>query len=295
MYSIRIFLTLLFLTISSESLALNNCKWNNMEAISCLTITKTPNSSHYNARGINKEVFNKKIINESGATSTLDLIKNIPGVDYYQAGQKGQQGAIFMRGSESNHTLVLLNGIAINDQSATNGLHDFGQDFIQTFQQVEVYKGSNGAHFGPDAIGGAINFITDFNYSNNYAVQGYNLKNNSITYNAANITENGWHLNFNGAINQIKANSALAKGKETDGSKNYQINLNSNKWLNDNFKFKSTFYYRDTKSDYDKSATQEESVTSDNKMYVIQTGVEKKTKNSFNNLIFHYHNYDRKY
>ena len=53
----------------------------------------------------------------------------------------------------------MLNGIAINDQSATNGLHDFGQDFIQTIQQVEVYKGANGAHFGPDAIGGAVNLL----------------------------------------------------------------------------------------------------------------------------------------
>ena len=40
-----------------------------------------------------------------------------------------------------NHTLALLNGIAINDQSVTDGLHDFGQDFVQTIQQIEIYKG----------------------------------------------------------------------------------------------------------------------------------------------------------
>ena len=33
-------------------------------------------------------------------------------------------------------------------------------------KQIEVYKGSNGAHFGPDAIGGAINFVTDVDYTN---------------------------------------------------------------------------------------------------------------------------------
>ena len=36
-------------------------------------------------------------------------------------------GAVFIRGAESNHTLVLLNGVAINDQSTTQGLHNFGQ------------------------------------------------------------------------------------------------------------------------------------------------------------------------
>jgi len=200
-----------------------------------------------------------------------------------------------MRGSESNHTLILLNGIAINDQSVTNGMAEFGQDFVQTVQQIEVYKGSNGAHFGPDAIGGAINFVTDIDYTNSYSVNGFSLKNNSVDYNTTKITDNGWHLNFTGATNQSKTDSAIAKGHEADGTKNYQVNLNGKKWINDNLKLKSTFYYRDTKSDYDSSATNEESVTADNKMYALQTGIERKTENSLDNLMFHYHNYDRKY
>ena len=65
-----------------------------------------------------------------------DILKSIQGLDVFQSGQKGQQTSIFTRGSESNHTLVLLNGIPINDQSSTDGLHDFGQDFIQTIQQL---------------------------------------------------------------------------------------------------------------------------------------------------------------
>ena len=200
-----------------------------------------------------------------------------------------------MRGSESNHTLVMLNGIAINDQSATNGLHDFGQDFIQTVQQIEVYKGSNGAHFGPDAIGGAVNFVTDVDYTNSYSVNGFSYDNKSADYNTTKITENGWHLNFKGAGNHSKTDSAKAKGNEYDGTKNYQINLNAIKWLNDNLKLKNTFYYRDTKSEYDSSDTKEDSVTSDNKMYALQAGIEHKTNNSLDNLVLHYHNYDRKY
>jgi vitamin B12 transporter len=290
---VRFFLLLLIL--SSSSNALENCKWNNQNGTPCITISKTSNTSTYNTEGINKKIFTKQQIIESGATSALELLKKVQGLDYYQVGQKGQQAAIFMRGSESNHTLVMLNGIAINDQSATNGLHDFGQDFVQTVQQIEVYKGSNGAHFGPDAIGGAINFITDVDYTNSYSINGYNLKNNSADYNTTKITDNGWHLNFKGATNLSKTDSAIAKGTESDGTKNYQINLNGNKWLYENFKLKNTFYYRDTKSGYDKSATQEESVTANNKMYALQTGVERKTNNSLDNIMFHYHNYDRKY
>ena len=291
----KLFLVLIFSILVSNVSALENCKWNNSKGTPCTTITKTPNTSNYNSNGINKTIFTKRQIVESGATTAVDLLKKVSGLDYYQTGQKGQQAAIFMRGSESNHTLVLLNGIAINDQSTTNGLHDFGQDFVQTVQQIEVYKGSNGAHFGPDAIGGAINFVTDIDYTNSFSVSGFSYNNNSTNYNTTKITDNGWHLNFKGATNQNKTDSAKAKGNESDGTKNYQVNLNGNKWLNDNLKLKSTFYYRDTKSDYDSSATKEDSVFADNKMYALQTGVERKTNNSLDNIMFHYHNYDRKY
>ena len=123
MNAIRIFFFLILSISSFNAVALENCKWNNSKGIPCATISKTPNTSEYNTEGVAKKVFTKQQIIESGATNALDLLKKVSGLDYYQTGQKGQQAAIFMRGSESNHTLVLLNGIAINDQSATNGMH----------------------------------------------------------------------------------------------------------------------------------------------------------------------------
>ena len=219
---------------------------------------------------------------------------------YIQSGQKGQQTSIFTRGTESNHTLVLLNGIAINDQSVTDGLHDFGQDFIQTIQQIEVYKGANGAHFGPSAIAGAINFVTDIDYLNSYSVSSSLseniIRNNSVEGNYSKITDGEWHLNFKGAATQSETNSAIAKGHEDDSVKNYQFNFNSIKWITDNLKeFKSTVYSRKTKADYDGSSTDEKGYVSDNKMYAVQSGFEHRSENSENNLILHYHNYDREY
>ena len=108
------------------------------------------------------------------------MLKLVSGLDVFQSGTKGQSTSIFTRGSESNHTLVMINGVAINDQSVTDGLHDFGQDFVQSIQQIEVYKGSSGAHFGPSAIAGAINFITAIDYTNSYSIIGFSAKNNSL-------------------------------------------------------------------------------------------------------------------
>ena len=94
--------------------ALENCKWNNKKGVPCLTISKTPNTSAFNQSSVNKIIITKQDIINSGAVDTNDVLKLIPGLDVFQSGQKGQQTSIFTRGSESNHTLVLLNGIAIN-------------------------------------------------------------------------------------------------------------------------------------------------------------------------------------
>ena len=45
-----------------------------------------------------------------------------------------------MRGTGSNHVLVTINGISINDQSTTQGLHDFGVDFIQQYKKLKFMK-----------------------------------------------------------------------------------------------------------------------------------------------------------
>ena len=189
----------------------------------------------------------------------------------------------------------MINGIAINDQSVTDGLHDFGQDFIQNIDVIEIYKGSNGAHFGPSAIAGAINFITAIDYTNSYSVNGFSGKNNSSSANYTKITDNGWHLNFKSSATLSETGSAIAGGSEYDGAENFQLNLNGEKWINDNLKFKSTIYSRKTVADYDNSATDETGYVADNKMYTIQSGFEHVSKSNENDLTFHYHNYDRQY
>ena len=280
---------------TSNAENLKNCNWDNREGVPCIKINKTPNTSAYSALGINKQVITKQDIINSGATDVNDVLELISGLEVFQSGPKGQQTSLFTRGSESNHTLVLLNGIPINDQSVTDGLHDFGQDFIQTIQQLEIYKGASGSHFGSSAISGAVNFITSIDYKNNISINGFDDKNNSIDGNYAKITNNGWHLNFKGSKNQSKTNSAIAGGMEEDAAENITANLNAVKWIDDNTKFTSTVYSRKTNADYDGSSSDEFGYNSDNEMYAIQIGLNRFTINKEDSIIFHYHNYDREY
>ena len=111
------------------------CEWNNSKGVPCIVVSGTSNTSAYSELGVNKHVITKQEIINTGAKDINDVIELVPGLNVFQSGPKGQSTSVFTRWSESNHTLVLLNGIAINDQSVTDGLHDFGQDFINTIQQ----------------------------------------------------------------------------------------------------------------------------------------------------------------
>lgn len=292
-FKIILLYSIFLLPISAE--VIEKCTWDNRVGTPCLIISKTPNTSEYSSDGVNKIVITKQDMINAGASDINDVLKLIPGLDVFQSGTKGQTTSIFTRGSESNHTLVLLNGIAINDQSVTDGLHDFGQDFIHSIQQIEVYKGSSGAHFGPNAIAGAINLITDINYTNSLSFGAKNNKNYSINSNYTKLIGNDWHLNGKFSSTGSETNSSIANGAENDGMKNYQINLNTTKWLDDDTKFKSTLYSRKTKTDYDGSSTNEIGFVSNNKMYAIQTTIEKKEQFSESDFKLHYHKYDREY
>ncbi len=285
----------LFIILSKNAFGIEKCKWNNDKGIPCITVSKTTNTSSFSSKGVKKILISKQDIENSGAIDVKSILDMVPGLDLKQNGQSGQSTSLFMRGTNSNHTLVLLNGIAINDLSTTQGLHNFGQDFVQTIQQIEIYKGPSGAHFGPSAIGGAINFITDIDYENNYSISSLDKDNYTFNGNFSQITSDGWHLNVKGSFTESKTGSARQNGSEEDGVENKQVNINLKKWLNDNLKFKSTIYSRQTETDYDNSVSLENNYTADDRMYAFQAGFDYKKDNKEDTIIFHYNKYDREY
>ena len=80
-------------------------------------------------------------MNDSGYKDVRSVLEHVAGVDVYGDGPRGQKTSIFMRGTNSNHTLVLLNGIPINDQSTTKAMFDFGYDFLQGYNKLKFTKG----------------------------------------------------------------------------------------------------------------------------------------------------------
>ena len=93
------------------------------------------------------------------AKSLTDVMRRLPGVDVGQNGGLGQKSSLFIRGTNSSHVLVLIDGIRLN-QAGVSGSSDLSQIPISLVQKVEYIRGPRSAVYGSDAIGGVVNIIT---------------------------------------------------------------------------------------------------------------------------------------
>ena len=89
-----------------------------------------------------------------------DLLRTVPGVDVVRTGGPGGITSVFIRGDDSSHTLVLLDGIPVNDASNTSRFYDFANMTTDNVERIEVLRGPQSVMYGSDAIGGVINIIT---------------------------------------------------------------------------------------------------------------------------------------
>ena len=275
---------------------LKDCYWDNKDQITCLEIKGyISNTSEYSKSGVKKKIINKRQIIASGAVDLIDVLNTIPDINITQSGPRGQQTSMFMRGTGSNHTLVMINGVPINDQSTTQGLHDFGVDFIQTIQQIEVYPGSSATHFGTNALGGAVNIILTGDYKDSISVAGDKLGNYNLLGNKTFIGDN---TSLNIKVGTVNEETISARGNlddEKDRVKNYTTNVNYEKYLKPNLRFHNTTYLRQTIAKYDGSATKQTGYKGDNKMGTFHFGLENLNQKQKQNSIVYYTFYDREY
>lgn len=89
-----------------------------------------------------------------------DVLATVPGLNVVQGGGPGKQTSVFMRGTESNHTKVLIDGIDASDPSSPSGAFDFANLVTADIERIEVLRGPQSGLYGADAIGGVISIIT---------------------------------------------------------------------------------------------------------------------------------------
>jgi vitamin B12 transporter len=92
--------------------------------------------------------------------TVTDVLQLVPGLNVVQNGTPGTQTAVFIRGTNSNHVKVLIDGVDASDPSTPNGAVDFGQLTTADIERVEVLRGPQSGLYGANAIGGVISITT---------------------------------------------------------------------------------------------------------------------------------------
>ena len=148
-----------YLFLLSSALAVSTPAIAN-EAGGQIVVTATRTETPITQVGQSVSVITRDDIERTQAIAVTDVLARIPGVSTSQAGAFGQPASVFIRGAESAQSLVLIDGVRINDPGDVGGGFDFGALTIGQFDRVEVVRGSSGVLWGSRAIGGVINFIT---------------------------------------------------------------------------------------------------------------------------------------
>lgn len=100
-------------------------------------------------------------IKKSGVNTIAELLSKQEGIYVVGAGQNsGMTSSIFMRGANSNQTVILIDGVRITDPSAINNAIDVSELSLGNISKIEIVRGSHSTLYGSSAIGGVVNIIT---------------------------------------------------------------------------------------------------------------------------------------
>lgn len=105
-------------------------------------------------------VISGETLTTSNPASLTDALRSVPGLMVTQAGGPAGTTGVMLRGANTGQTLVLIDGIRVNDPSGAAGDFNFALVAPGTVDRVEVLRGPQSALYGSDAMGGVINIIT---------------------------------------------------------------------------------------------------------------------------------------
>ena len=198
-------------------------------------------------------VLDHKTLETSQVSVISDILRTVPGVSIARTGGVGGQTSAFIRGGESSQTLVLIDGVRINDPSTPNAAFDFGALLTGNIDRVEVLRGPNSVVWGSQAIGGVVNIVTaeptadfaggaraEYGYRNTANVQG-NVSGRSGIVSG----------NVGGGYYRTDGISALTNNSERDSYKNASANAKLKFAFSDSLSLDLRGYYNRGTVQYD--------------------------------------------
>ena len=111
--------------------------------------------------GANVTVLKRADFDVEKPAQLSDILRRVAGVHVDQVGGRGGTGSVYVRGADPNYTLVLVDGVRVNDPTnARGGSFDFSTLDVADVERVEIARGPYSAVYGGDALAGVVNIVT---------------------------------------------------------------------------------------------------------------------------------------
>ena len=105
-------------------------------------------------------VLDKEAIDRAQDIGVTELLLRTPGISASRNGGYGTSTSLRVRGAESEHSVVVIDGVKLNDPSSTGGGFNFANLLAGDIDRIEVLRGPQSILWGSQAIGGVINIVT---------------------------------------------------------------------------------------------------------------------------------------
>jgi len=192
------------------------------------------------------EVFTASDIQERGYRDIPELLGSISSINISTTGGIGQSTSVFTRGTESNHTKIILDGVELNP--GTLGLAPIQNISISSIEKIEIIKGSSSALHGANTIGGIINITSKKDENSIIMSTGSWTTNKTSIVNSFN--KNGLRMYINANRNESKSIPTKITSSKRHSYNTNNLALGIRKELN-NYVFISNFYTSLGNTQYD--------------------------------------------
>ncbi len=202
-------------------------------------------------------VITKQELEQTKKTFAIEALQEVLGLTILQSGAFGSSASVMLRGSNSEHTLVMIDGVEVNDPITPSRTYDFSHIRVEGIERIEILRGPQSTLYGSDAMAGVINIITQEGqgkprlqlsslggsygtFSGSVGLTG-SIEKLHYSFWASSLTSQGFSA----------ANAALEGNSEADGYKNLSLSFRMGYKASDNIDLDISARFIDTHSDID--------------------------------------------
>ena len=202
-------------------------------------------------------VITKRQLEQTKKTTVIEALQEVLGLSILQTGPVGSSASVMLRGANSEHTLVMIDGVEVNDPITPARTYDISHLRVEGIERIEILRGPQSTLYGSDAMSGVINIITEkgqgkprFHFSSLGGSYGTFSGTAGLTGNMEKLHYSFWASTLT-SQGFSAANAALEGNTEADGYKNHSFSAKAGYEASDNIDLDFSARFIDTKSNID--------------------------------------------